>query len=175
MKRVIVVGSIGAGKTTFAKAVAKKLSIRHIELDRFNWLPGWKLRLHEELKVLVAQEIGKPSWVICGNYSVLRPMTWSKADTIIWLDYSFLICFWRCFKRSFSNALQRKQCCNGNYETLGRMFFSKQSILWWVMRTYKKRRKKYIRLMQDPMYKHIQFVRLRSDSQAKSWFKAICS
>ncbi|MFC1841712.1 adenylate kinase [Candidatus Dependentiae bacterium] len=169
MKRIVIVGSIGAGKSSLAKVLSKKLHIEHIELDNLFWLPEWNIRPAEEVKELAAKKIDKPAWIICGNFSFLRPLIWPKADTVVWLDYPFLLCFWRTLKRSFINIIKRRKCCNGNQETFGRLFFSKNSILLWCIRTYKRRNKRYERLMHDPVYKHIRFVRLKSDKETNHW------
>ncbi len=40
--RVLIVGSSGAGKTTLAREIAKRLRLTHISMDKeFFWLPDW--------------------------------------------------------------------------------------------------------------------------------------
>jgi len=41
MKRVIVIGSSCAGKTTLARRLAELLGSDHIELDALHWGPDW--------------------------------------------------------------------------------------------------------------------------------------
>ncbi|HKG22550.1 MAG TPA: AAA family ATPase, partial [Blastocatellia bacterium] len=41
MKKVLVIGSGGAGKTTFAKELGARLNIEVIHLDSIYWNPGW--------------------------------------------------------------------------------------------------------------------------------------
>ena len=41
MARVVVIGTSCAGKTTFARALARILTFPHIELDALHWLPNW--------------------------------------------------------------------------------------------------------------------------------------
>lgn len=108
MKRIIVAGASGSGKTSLARTLSKKLSIPHVELDRLNWLPGWKMRDPQELKKLVAKEAAKPTWVVCGNYSALMPITWTRADTVIWLDYPLWLCLWRVTKRAIINLVTKQ-------------------------------------------------------------------
>jgi adenylate kinase family enzyme len=38
--RIVVVGTSGAGTTTFARTIAMHLPVPHIELDAINWQPG---------------------------------------------------------------------------------------------------------------------------------------
>ena len=42
MKRIIVVGSQGSGKTRLSLALGKKLGLPVIHLDVLYWRPGWK-------------------------------------------------------------------------------------------------------------------------------------
>ncbi len=41
MKRIVVIGTTGAGKTTLANLIAARLRYPHIELDAFFWEPNW--------------------------------------------------------------------------------------------------------------------------------------
>jgi len=41
MKKILVIGSGGAGKSTFAKRLGELLSIEVIHLDALYWQPGW--------------------------------------------------------------------------------------------------------------------------------------
>jgi len=53
MRRVSVVGTVGSGKTTFARALARKLDVPYVELDELNWGPRWTQASAEELQVRV--------------------------------------------------------------------------------------------------------------------------
>ena len=173
MKRIQIVGSIGSGKTSLGKKLSKKMGIPHFELDTLFWLPGWKIRPFDEIFELAYVQADKPAWIICGNFSFLKHVTLDEADTIVWLDYPFWVCFWQTLKRAISNIVKQKKCCNGNQETFGRLFFSKNSILLWMIRTFKRRNKRYAFLIKDPMYKDKTFVRLQSHKETAQWFKSI--
>ncbi|MFV2111443.1 hypothetical protein ACFHW0_03760 [Micromonospora sp. LOL_025] len=41
MRRILVVGSAGAGKSTLSHEVARRLDLPLIHLDRHYWQPGW--------------------------------------------------------------------------------------------------------------------------------------
>jgi len=62
------------------------------------------------------------SWVIDGNYSQVRHITFTKGDTLIWLDYPFYLIFYRAFKRSFCRIFKKEKLWGTNYETLSRFF-----------------------------------------------------
>jgi len=99
MRRVMIIGSPGAGKSTFARrlAVLTALPLKH--LDAEYWLPGWIEREPGEWQAKLAALVSEERWIIDGNYgSSLAPRA-ARADTIIHLDYSTARCLWRASKR----------------------------------------------------------------------------
>jgi adenylate kinase family enzyme len=94
MRRVLVMGCSGVGKTTFGRALAEKLAVPFVSLDRLFWQPGWREPKMEDFTARVVLEAAKPAWVIDGNY--LRygagELRRARADTIVWLDLPR----WRC-------------------------------------------------------------------------------
>lgn len=173
MQKIVVVGPIGAGKTTLAKALSKKLNIPHFELDSLSWLPGWQQRPANELMEIVDEITSGQKWVICGNYPKLRVFTIYEAEVIVWLDYPFILCFWQTLKRSIWKILKREKYSNGDQETFVRLCTPKSSIIIWLIRNFKKRNKIYAQMMQDPFYEDKIFVRLKSHKEAKSWLENI--
>jgi adenylate kinase family enzyme len=173
MKKIVVGGSIGAGKSTLAKALSKKLHIEHTELDSFYWLPGWHIRPAEQTKELINKTTSVDRWIICGNFSAFKEFTVDRAVTIIWLDYPFVVCFWQALKRAIRNIKTQQKCCNGNQETWGRLFFSKDSILLWLIRTFRRRNRRYEKMMHDPLYKNKTLIRLQSHKEAEKWLESL--
>jgi adenylate kinase family enzyme len=64
-----VIGPTGSGKTTFARALAEKLGVAHIELDALFWNPGWVESSADELRARVEPLLAADGWVVDGNYS----------------------------------------------------------------------------------------------------------
>lgn len=148
--RYSIVGTSGSGKSTLARAIADRCGIAHIELDNLFWEPHWqKAPLHVFIDRVV-QATQSDDWVSCGNHSRAQPLLLAQADKIIWLDYPFWMIFWRVIKRTARRIWRREPCCHGNYETVYRQFFTKDSIFLWVIRTYLKRKQTYSALMQGP-------------------------
>ncbi len=158
---IYIVGTSGAGKSSLARALAKKKNLRYVELDDLHFLPGWIERPDEDFVVDVEKAIQQDNWVVCGNYGIVTKSIMEKADQIIWLDYPFWMVFWRVFKRTIRRIITREPCCNGNYETFYQQFFTKYSIFWWVITTHRKRHRNYLRLMQESEYGD-KFIRLQS-------------
>jgi adenylate kinase family enzyme len=108
-KRIVVVGTSCAGKSTFASGISKMLNLRHIELDALYWKADWQARDKEEFKELVSKEIIADRWVVDGNYHTIRDLVWSRAELIIWLNYDFGLVIKRAFYRTFKRIITKEQ------------------------------------------------------------------
>lgn len=172
-QRISVVGTTGSGKTTLARQVAQHLQVPHIELDALHWNPGWMAASNQVFRVRVAEALQGDHWVVDGNYSSVRDLVWSRADTIIFLDYSFRVVVNRLVRRTLRRVLQQEELWNGNRENLRTAFFSQDSILLWMLKTYHRRRKDYPLLFQQSEYKHLPVIHLTSPRLANQWLSGL--
>lgn len=147
--KIYIIGTSGSGKTTLARLLEQKLSITHIELDEINWLSNWEQRDPEDFKKIVQAATKEESWVVCGNYRHVKGYLMDKADTIVWLDYSFPKVFLRLTLRTLKNILTKTPIAGGNQETLFMQLFTKKSIFLWAIQTHWLRRKNYMHMMQN--------------------------
>ncbi len=167
-QRICVIGTSGAGKTTFARQVSHSLMIPHFELDSLYWEANWISTPYDIFRDRVKQSLVGNSWIVDGNYSKVRDIVWGNADTLIWLDYSFPVVMSRVLWRTFRRVTTQQQVCNGNYETWKKVF-SRESIILWALQTYRKRKKEYPILINKPEYSHLNVVRLTSPQATKDW------
>ena len=155
LQRTVVVGTSCSGKTTLARTLAAVQCVPHIELDSLHWLPNWRERPPAEFQTLVQQAVAAECWTLDGNYSKVRPLVWGRATAVIWLNYGFPLVMWRAIKRTTRRVFRREQLFGNNRETFRQAFLSKDSILWWVVTTYHRRRREYPELFKKPEYAHL--------------------
>ena len=64
----------------------------------------------------VTAAIAEDGWVVNGNYSVPRDLTWDRADTVVWLDLSRPAVMRQVVARSLRRMATRESLWNGNRE-----------------------------------------------------------
>lgn len=174
-QRIAVVGTSGSGKTTLASEVSRRLKIPHLELDALYWRPNWGEPPEDVFRQRVSDALMGDRWIIDGNYSKVRDIVWGRADTVVFLDYPFGLVWRRLWQRTVRRAFQQEELWNGNRETIRQSFFSRESILLWMLQTYFKRRKQYPQLLQQTEYGHLEVVHLQSQSQTDAWLATLGS
>jgi adenylate kinase family enzyme len=100
MQRVLVIGSPGAGKSTLATEIARRVGLPLVHLDRHYWRAEWIEPDKEEWARQVEGLAAGGSWVMDGNYGGTLAMRLARADTVIWLDFPVWLCVWRILRRA---------------------------------------------------------------------------
>lgn len=173
MRRIVVVGTSGSGKTTLARQLGQLLGIPAVELDALHWEPNWQPAELTVLRERVAEALSGEAWVVDGNYSKLRDLTWERADTIIWLDYGLRVVMGRVIWRTFKRALSGRELWNGNRESLANALLSKDSIILWAWQTHRKNRRQYEELTCRSEYAHLVIMRHRSPQETSAWLARV--
>ncbi|MFO1445502.1 DNA topology modulation protein [Bacillus sp. Bva_UNVM-123] len=99
MKKIIIIGAGGAGKSTLAHKLGQILNIEVFHLDALFWKPNWTPTPQEEWESMTKQLLAKNSWIIDGNFGSTMDLRIQEADTIIFLDYSTIRCLYGVIKR----------------------------------------------------------------------------
>ena len=92
MKKVIVIGCPGSGKSTVSRALHNKTGIPLYHLDMMDWNADKttveKSVFLERLSVVLE----KDEWIIDGNYGSTMELRMAACDTVIFLDYPLDVC-----------------------------------------------------------------------------------
>ena len=107
-KKIAVIGLPGSGKSTFAMQLGKLLSISVEHLDRYQFI-GNKKRTRAEFLAIQDDIFSRESWIIDGCSFSPFEKRFEKADCVIYLRFSRLLCIWRILKRLFKT---RKRPCD---------------------------------------------------------------
>ena len=167
MRRVLVIGSGGAGKSTFARRLGARLGLEVIHLDAAYWRPGWV----EPPKDVWAREVEGlcrgESWVMDGNYSGTLERRLDACDTVVLLDLPRAVCLWRVLKRAvrYRNAT-RPDMAAGCPEKLNIKF------LLWVWNYPTRSRPKVLALLAQHAAGR-KIVRLRSSAETEEFLNRL--
>lgn len=167
-RKISVKGTSGAGKSTFAAELARRLGLAYVELDALHHGPNWTAPTSEAFQATVREAMAAApnGWVIDGNYdSKLGGTILDAADTIVWLDLPFPIKILRVWRRTMHRVRGNVELWNGNRETWREAFASRDSIFLWTLRAHRRHKREWpARFGGDP-----RVVRLRSTAEARRW------
>lgn len=99
MKKIAIIGSAGAGKTTLARELASRLHVKVVHLDRLFWKRNWIGKSRGTRVEIMDHLVLQSQWIIEGTYIDSSESRLNAADTIIFLDTSPFICLVRIIKR----------------------------------------------------------------------------
>ncbi len=88
MQRILVMGSSGSGKSTFAQRLSAITGIPMVSLDGLYWKPGWVDSDHTEIDARVAEAAHQPRRIMDGNYTSIGAgeLRRNVADAVFWFD-----------------------------------------------------------------------------------------
>ena len=92
MKRVIVIGCPGSGKSTVSRAVHNKTGIPLYHLDMMYWNADKTTVEKSVFLERLSAVLEKNKWIIDGNYGSTMEMRMAACDTVIFLDYPLEVC-----------------------------------------------------------------------------------
>ena len=170
-KRIVIVGTTSSGKSTLAKGLASQFTLDFIELDALHWEPNWHEAPDEVFRARTDEATRSERWVVAGNYQQVRDIVWSRAEAVIWLNYSFPRVFWQLTIRTFRRGILQEELWNGNREKLWWhfKFWSDESLYRWLFKTYWKRKHEYPMLFAQPENAHLKIIQLKSPKEAQQW------
>ncbi len=167
MKRVLVIGPGGAGKSTFARQLGEALNIKVNHLDVAYWRSGWSKPAEDGWLQTVSQLVSGDSWILDGNFGGTLELRLKHCDTIVFLDMPRLLCLWRVVKRRllYRNR-SRPDMAEGCNEKLDLEF------VLWVWNYARRSRPKVIKLLREQA-EGKEVVWLRSRREVRSFLDAV--
>ena len=99
MRRVLVIGSGGSGKTTVSRLLAEKTGLPLFHLDALYWRPGWVEPSKAEWLETVQRLIAGDRWILDGNYGGTLRLRLDACDTVVFLDLPRLVCLGNVVRR----------------------------------------------------------------------------
>lgn len=99
MRRVLVIGCGGAGKSSFARRLGRAVGLPVIHLDALYWRAGWSPTPKDEWARTVDGLLAGDAWVMDGNYGGTLDRRLAACDTAVFLDLPRALCLWRVARR----------------------------------------------------------------------------
>ena len=167
MKRVLVIGSGGTGKTTVAQRLARRTGLPLIHLDLLYWRPGWQPTPSEEWREAVRRLVAGDRWIIDGNYGGTLDLRLAACDTVVFLDLPRVLCLWRVLIRQLRYlGRTRPELPNGCRERLSWAFLA------WIW-TYPSRRRGSILTRLHALDKGKRVVILRNAREIEDFIAGV--
>jgi adenylate kinase family enzyme len=158
MERVLVLGSSGSGKSTFAQQLGAKLGIEVIHLDSYYWQPNWIEAPQSKWETTLLKLLEKKRWVMDGNYPASLPLRLEYTDTVVFLNMGRLVCLWRCVGRYLKyRGENRPELASGCYEKIDIDF------LKWIWHYPRDVKPKVMEYLED--YPDIQMIQLKGGKE----------
>ncbi|HMJ24219.1 MAG TPA: DNA topology modulation protein [Pyrinomonadaceae bacterium] len=161
MRKILIIGPGGAGKSTLATELGDLLNIEVVHLDQLFWQPGWVERPKADWLKTVEELLRRDAWIMDGNYSGTLDLRFKSCDTVVFMDFPLALCLWRVLKRLliYRNR-SRPDMAEGCRERLTLEF------ILWIWNYSSRTRPKVVRMIESqPRDKKIVWLRFPSEAE----------
>lgn len=165
----IIASASGNGKTTLGRALAARIDVPFVELDAMVHGPNWVETPDDALRAQLAPILAEPGWVIDGSYqSKIGNLVLDAADAIVWLDLPMHVWLPRLVRRTARRYVGLEPMWNGNRETLRGMFWGKDSLFGYALRSHFRRRRELPRKLAAH-----RVIRLRTPGEVSAFLASV--
>ncbi len=167
MRRVLVIGCSGAGKSTFAKRLATRTGLPLVSLDAAFWQPGWVETPREPWRQRVADLVAGDNWIMDGTFVATLDLRLPRADTVIWFDHPRRVCMsWVLWRIATTYGRGRPEMAPGCPERLDLGFLR---YVWTFDTQFRPR----IEAALSQHGRHLAPVMFRHDAQVREFLDRI--
>ena len=109
MKKIVVIGNAGGGKSTLALQLSERLRLPYHSVDKALWLPGWRPVGGQDFARLHAEWISEPGWVIdgWGDMELIEERL-ARADAVVLVQHPlWRHCYWALKRQCFGIFCER--------------------------------------------------------------------
>ena len=92
MKRCIVIGCPGSGKSTFSMTLCQKTGLPLYHLDMMYWNADKTTVEKSDFLERLTDVMNRETWIIDGNYASTMEQRMAACDTVFFLDYPCNVC-----------------------------------------------------------------------------------
>ena len=176
MRRVVVIGNTGSGKSTFGTALSARLGVPYTDSDDLFWEPGWVEVDNDVFRQRLDDSTTGDGWVLVGNYlSRATDITWPRADTLVWLDLPLPLVISRSVRRTVKRGITKEVVCNVNTEKVRFVLperLTGEKPLWsYAIRHHRQHRPIIETMLGD--HPHLDVHRLRSRADVTGFLGAL--
>lgn len=159
IKRIMIMGRSGSGKSTFAYELHKKNNLPLYHLDKYFFKDYWKERDYKEFIIIQQELVNQEQWIIDGNSTKSFEMRYKRADVCLYFNFPRYLCYWRVLKRLFYKEIaiddRADNCCE-------KVSWSLLKYMW----GFEKRVNPILNLLQQN-YPDVRFIEIKSDTALK--------
>lgn len=164
MKRVIIIGGNGSGKTTFAYKLAEQTKLPLVHTDSIYWRDNWESVSRHEFDEILQVELDKDEWIIDGNNIRSIPERLKVCDTVFYFDFPSFMCLWGVFSRCIKNYGKSRSDMGGYCPERLDFSFYKQVLLF-----NRRNGKKLYAMINEA--KHLECIVFKSRRQVKRYLE----
>jgi adenylate kinase family enzyme len=165
-RKILVYGVTGSGKSTLAARIGQQLDIPYHAVDDLTWDPGWVEVPKDVQRERIAAICAGDQWVIDSAYGSWLDIPLANVDLILGLDFPRSTSLMRLIRRSVHRVVTKTPVCGGNIEST-RLLISRDSIIVWHFKSFKRKRERMRAWQADPAGPNVQLF--RSPAEVDAW------